>query len=231
MPVSFVCRRTSWLQSSLGMRGEEKQQVNGKKEKKSYRGRWKVTSSENASLSHLPRRLEPHIRLSHTLKLWFIGNRFSLRKHNYVVWESLNTSSLPREFFFFSSPQLNYIFCTGVSKEVKLRAKAETDSKDTTITVGEGGGGGERGRQAYGKIKGWATSSAANRLHSSIHLSIFYIYLAQHTCIPSCSCGLSPWHCTTLLARLVYSCYYQDLQFHCSTPQGVFDLMCVALLV
>lgn len=31
MPVSFVCRRTSWLQSWFGMRGEEKQQVNGKR--------------------------------------------------------------------------------------------------------------------------------------------------------------------------------------------------------
>lgn len=31
MPVSFVCRRTSWLQSCFGMRGEEKQQVNGKR--------------------------------------------------------------------------------------------------------------------------------------------------------------------------------------------------------
>lgn len=57
MPVSFVCRRTSWLQSCFWMRGEEKQQVNGKKgeifiqmgEGKRWRGE-EVTSSECASL-------------------------------------------------------------------------------------------------------------------------------------------------------------------------------------
>lgn len=53
MPVSFVCRRTSWLQSCFGMRGEEKQQVNGKRRNIHTRGSRKVTSSESASLRHL----------------------------------------------------------------------------------------------------------------------------------------------------------------------------------
>lgn len=53
MPVSFVCRRTSWLQSCFGMRGEEKQQVNGKRRNIHPGGSRKVTSSESASLRHL----------------------------------------------------------------------------------------------------------------------------------------------------------------------------------
>lgn len=65
MPVSFVCRRTSWLQSCFGMRGEEKQQVNGKRRNIHLRGSWKVTSSESASLSHLLHRLEPQLTWKH----------------------------------------------------------------------------------------------------------------------------------------------------------------------
>lgn len=66
MPVSFACRRTSWLQSRVRMRGEEKQQVNGKRRK--YSSREEVGRSLHQNVQALadlsPRMWNKHVQFS-----------------------------------------------------------------------------------------------------------------------------------------------------------------------
>lgn len=149
----------------------------------------------------------------------FVTKRFMKgRFHDSVVQVQSNTSVQT------DTDKLNFFFCT----EVKLCAKAETDSKDKNYNCGrEGRGEGERGEggiQENKEMSNVISSKPFTFVHTFVHP-----LLAQHTCIPSCSCRLVRG--ITLLYRLDWSTHavYQDLQFHCSTPQRVFDLLCMCI--
>ena len=79
MPVSFVCRRTSWLQSCFGMRGEEKQQVNGKRRNIFIQGKSEGNFIRKCkALATCSHRLEPQIKLTHSRRRDLFKNPITL---------------------------------------------------------------------------------------------------------------------------------------------------------
>lgn len=84
-----------------------------------------------------------------------------------------------------------FFLCAGMSKEVKLCAKAETDSKDKTITVGERGRrGGREGEAGIWENKGMSnviSSKPFTFFHTFVHPLYFWLNIpvSHHAAVGS----------------------------------------------